>query len=399
MTMRPLPPSPRLRHRGRRLHGVSLIEALVALAVMSFGMLALVGVQATMRVNTDAARQTTEAMRLAAQDVESTRLFTNVRQLSGQAVGSWDEMAGRVDADSTLPGDTANVTYALTRSVAVVPMATAALIEAGVTPPQMKLVQTVVSWADRTNETRNVRLHGVVAAASPALSGQLAVSPLAAGPAQRGGRHVAIPASASDLGDGRSRWLPPGSSSVAWYFDNASAAMKVCAIDGTACVVAYLVSGFAQWHLPSVRGEAANAVAPVGNVGAADLLLANGPSTLTLSGSSASASCYADTPVGNATPYYCAVRPATGSSSWSGRLDLGVVNSSGTSRIGNADPLVKVCRYSTGSANSQHPASYSNVAENLINQNYLVIWAIASGGCPSGVISNGINYSTVQHQP
>lgn len=379
--------------------GVSLIEALVALAVMSFGMLALVGVQATMRVNTDAARQTTEAMRLAAQDVESTRLFTNVRQLPGQTLGSWDEMAGRVDADSGLPGDTANVTYGLTRNVTAVPMATAALIEAGVTPPQMKLVQTVVTWADRTNETRSVRLHGLVAAASPALSGQLAVSPLPGSPAQRGGRHVAIPASASDLGDGRSRWVPPGSSSLAWYFDNASAALKVCAIDGTSCVTAYLISGYAQWHLPSVHGDAANAVTPVGNVGAADLQLAGGPSTLTLSGSTATASCYAGTAVANATPYFCAVVPATGSSSWSGRLDLGVVNSAGTSRIGSTDPLVKVCRYSTGSANHQHPASYSNVAENLINQNYLVIWAIASGGCPSGVVSNGVNYSTVLHQP
>ncbi|MDP1533833.1 MAG: prepilin-type N-terminal cleavage/methylation domain-containing protein, partial [Rubrivivax sp.] len=45
-----------------RQQGVSLIEAVVALAVLAFGMLGLVGVQATLRGNADIAKQRAEAV-------------------------------------------------------------------------------------------------------------------------------------------------------------------------------------------------------------------------------------------------------------------------------------------------------------------------------------------------
>ena len=43
--------------------GISLVEALVAMLVMSFGMLAIVGLQATLRLNADVAKQRAEAVR------------------------------------------------------------------------------------------------------------------------------------------------------------------------------------------------------------------------------------------------------------------------------------------------------------------------------------------------
>ena len=70
----------------RTLHsrGVSLIEALVALAVMSFGMLGVVGMQATLRYNADVSKQRSEAVRLAQEEVERWRSFSVLAPTAGQ---------------------------------------------------------------------------------------------------------------------------------------------------------------------------------------------------------------------------------------------------------------------------------------------------------------------------
>ena len=54
----------------RSSRGVSLIEALVALAVMAFGLLGVVGMQSTLRVNADVSRQRAEAVRMAQEKME-----------------------------------------------------------------------------------------------------------------------------------------------------------------------------------------------------------------------------------------------------------------------------------------------------------------------------------------
>ena len=58
-----------------RSRGVSLIEALVALAVMAFGLLGVVGMQATLRFNADVSRQRAEAVRMAQEQMENMRSF------------------------------------------------------------------------------------------------------------------------------------------------------------------------------------------------------------------------------------------------------------------------------------------------------------------------------------
>ena len=58
-----------------RSRGVSLIEALVALAVMAFGLLGVVGMQATLRFNADVSRQRAEAVRMAQEKMEEMRAF------------------------------------------------------------------------------------------------------------------------------------------------------------------------------------------------------------------------------------------------------------------------------------------------------------------------------------
>src|SRR3990167_8768909 len=183
-----------LRHRG-----VSLVEALIALAVMAFGMLAVVGVQSTMRLNSDLSKQRTEATRIASEEIERLRSFTSVALLAVPIEGS------------------------------------------------------------PTN--------------------------------QRGGRHVTIPPQALDQGDGSSRFEPPGSTGIAWYFNNLSGVMRACDADGDDCVQGTLVSGTVLYHLTASQADGASAENPQGPA----LNLATGPNALTLAspvGASTVARCY-----------------------------------------------------------------------------------------------------------
>lgn len=68
---------------GGRDRGVSLIEALVALAVMAFGMLGVVGMQSTLRFNSDVSKQRSEAVRIVQETVEQRRNFSTISALAG----------------------------------------------------------------------------------------------------------------------------------------------------------------------------------------------------------------------------------------------------------------------------------------------------------------------------
>ena len=55
---------------------MSLVEAIVAMAVMAFGMMAIVGLQTTLRANSDVAKQRSEAVRIAEEAIETARAFS-----------------------------------------------------------------------------------------------------------------------------------------------------------------------------------------------------------------------------------------------------------------------------------------------------------------------------------
>ena len=101
--------------RAQSARGVSLIEALLALVVMSLGMLAVVGVQATLRSNGDLSRQRAEAVRLAQEGTETWRTFTSVTAVAGQ-VDYADIASDPVPVELVTP--LANATYMRTRTVA-----------------------------------------------------------------------------------------------------------------------------------------------------------------------------------------------------------------------------------------------------------------------------------------
>src|SRR5689334_1414863 len=127
---------------GRNRHrGTTLIEALVALLVLAFGMASVARVQTHLRLHADIGRQRTEAVRLAQEDVEAMRAFAVVAASAGTR--AWADIASAartVDATSGLPLDTV---YRITRAVAADAAGSAA--HASVT----------VAWNDRRGDEQH----------------------------------------------------------------------------------------------------------------------------------------------------------------------------------------------------------------------------------------------------
>ena len=88
---------PRSTRHARLAWGFTLIEALVALVVMSVGTLTLSRLQASMRNGADMAKQRSEAMRLAQDKIEG------LRAIDGITTGSnaWNNLAGGTDTVSS----------------------------------------------------------------------------------------------------------------------------------------------------------------------------------------------------------------------------------------------------------------------------------------------------------
>ncbi len=142
-----------------RHHGVSLVEALVALVVVAFGMLSLVNVQSTMRLNVDMAEQRTEATHIATEEIENLRLFNPVQ--TGNS--TWDNIASRTVDPYPQAYGTGNTSYRLVRTVNTA------------TATSQKIVTVQVLWTDRTGSEQSVRIDPVVAGIDPALSGLVSV--------------------------------------------------------------------------------------------------------------------------------------------------------------------------------------------------------------------------------
>jgi type IV pilus modification protein PilV len=70
--------------RPRQL-GVTLLEALIALLVLAFGLLTFAALQARLRINSDVAKQRTEAVRIAQEDLENFRAFGTLAADAGVA--------------------------------------------------------------------------------------------------------------------------------------------------------------------------------------------------------------------------------------------------------------------------------------------------------------------------
>lgn len=400
------------RRSGSKVRGVALIEALVALVVMALGMLAVAGIQATMRLNADVARQRTEANRLAQAEMETMRGFLVMDVTAGRL--AWDDLVGSQAAPVDIPA--ANTVFNLTREVGTA------------NEPALKTMRVTVTWADRTGQQQVVVLNSVIAGAEPGLSGLLSVPPAATSIDRPGGRQVSIPVAAKDLGNGTSGFIPAQGAAVAWVFNNTTGVItSVCTVlsgttnelltagDLQSCssTTAQLLAGVVRFNL--FNGAAALSAADSENPPGPPLNLAVLLS-LSSTGHASGPACFdnapptrllADTMI--SASYFCIIFP-NGASTWSGITTIvpAAFSDTGLNWTVNTGGSHRVCRYTTAGAtdvavaNANHPATYTNVKGNLVNQNFLVI--VSTKSCPTDVAANPaigdfVNSNTLQHQP
>jgi Tfp pilus assembly protein PilV len=411
--------------RCRRQRGTSLVEALVAMAVMAIGMLAVVGVQATLRLNADVSKQRSEAVRIAQEAMEAARGFSAIE---APAVGQTAYAALGDAAARAVAGYTTNTTFLLTQSVV-----------AHADAPR-KDIRIRVDWTDRSGQAQGVELNSVVGANDPRLALLLAARPNGIPVRQPLGRHPDIPPGSKAVTPSLSAFKPPApGGQVVWVFDELSGVIVgVCntvttgqadltEADISGCInntSAQLLRGFVRFAGGTAPPTAAEAENPSGTA----LNLAIGI-TLTSSGHpTPNHVCYALAPTSQEMAassfevrYFCAVF-SNSNGLWSGRADLEPLAFA-------EDPLnpwlladdaadartdrYRVCRYTPANSDTQpvpnrdHPRTYVNVKTPLLNQNFLVIRAgdgTQAFTCPTDgpadpAAGDLINSNTLVHQP
>jgi Tfp pilus assembly protein PilV len=434
------PPSRSTAHAGsgqsraRRQRGTTLLEALVAFLVVSLGMLTVARVQTQLRLNSDLARQRSEAVRLAQEDLESLRAFAVVAASGG--LRSYADVVSASTTVDSAAGYATNTRYTVARQIDAA------------SAPGAKNASVTVSWNDRSGAVQQVALNSIINGSDPAYSGALGVA--RSGVPVKGalGRSARIPLGAKDVGGGRSAIKPTSDGTVALVFDNhsglvtgrctgihpATATRELQATDLSACDanVGYLLSGSVRFTSASPP-DPAQAVEPVlstavalaltgGTYAHAPICASEAMKTvsyliaaslhieavpLAALPASVGASSWTDTGDRHLA-YQCVVYPLA-SGQWSGRATLvptGWV-------IGTSVADRRVCRFSAdldGSGavdtNLEHPSSYAAVDATLAQQNFLVVKG--NEACPlrpavrvEGNSSSDVfaNLSTVQHQP
>lgn len=436
------------RRRPRRQRGVTLIEALVALMVMSFGMVALAELMGNLRRSGDLGKQRSEAMRLAQAEMATLRSFSLLEKPEGSVLRDYDTDIASAEPTTVSPADS-NAAYTVTRSVKP--------LNADSEAAFARSIDVMVTWNDRS--TRNdgdkpgapqtVVLSSIVSRTDPAFAGALTIAPPPGGARQPAGRHPVVPTAAKDLGNKTSAYRPSSLGSVVWVFNNATGVVVgKCSIPaGTAVTalthadvescnnntVGYLLSGIVRFSYVAPP----NPTLPEGNAIKLGLEFAGGTylapeldsggrpkkdksgnyvmKTVTATPPS-NYECFNDSI--NATSdtqpfvtYDCVVYLDTGKSSWSGKLVLNGFS------IGTTDVDYRVCRYSAdynGNKsiyvsnsvavydNQEHPNVYVDVVGSLTRQNFLVVKGTSS--CPTAPAVDptaGIfaDYSTQQLQP
>lgn len=385
-----------------RLRGVSLVEALVALAVMAIGLLGVVRLQATLRANADVSRQRSEAVRIAQQRLDESRGYSSLDGSTGRTYESLVTAPGEL-----IPTTVANTEFTLHQTVTDMPA------EVG----RAKMIELGVAWRDRRAESDNqwVDFATLVTGTPPALAGSLFLPADGTGLALPQGRNPAIPAQATDLGNGTSSFSPPGGEGVSWIFNNLTGVItSLCTPTGT-CVAtnAFLLSGYVRFAT-GTRPTPALAEVPPPLSEADRASIADLPTafvTVQRSGSPTPAvvNCLHQVYAGYVA-YHCAVPLLTNATTWSGRSSLHPANLA-TLPVGDlpdtraSATAVRVCRYTTAlrpTRNADHPLDYSNVTGALTNQNFLVISA-GNGSerydCPDDDPDTAPLTRTLEHQP
>ncbi len=413
----------------RSQYGISLVEALVALAVMAFGTLGTLGIQTTLRMNSDISRQRGEAVRIAQETIEAARAF--------QDVAAWRDDIADAGPLAVTGLDASNTTYTVQTVVAE---------DASENAARLKTATVTVRWTDRTGAEQQVQMQSSIQGVPPGLSGSLAL-PRDTGPVRSPrGRHFSIPRETVLQADGKLAFSPPGLPGVRWIFNHLTGDITQICLAADACIETdrRLLSGYVRFATLANPPQPQDAELPPGS------LLPAGVSVY--DGTTPEANLLTDCAVRDdvsGRAYHCAVPVSTGGK-WSGMARVTGIGTLATNLIDSAGTKVRVCRYTpvrgcqpaVGSliwglpqsaaacsepmpqtspptpsrlmTNGASPLNYLNVTSAKVNQNFLVILAgngTQAYNCPDDVaddpgtpsddnsLSALVNTNTWHHQP
>ncbi len=385
-----------LHHRlFRNQRGISLPEALIAMLVLSLGMLAVSRMQTQLRLGSDTARQRAEAVRIGQEDIEEMRAFLALAA-SGTARSHTGITSAIFDANMST-GHASSTRYTVSRQIEAADALAA------------KTVAVTVSWVDRAGDAQKIALNSIIAAHDPAYSGALGTSPLGTHAHGAAARSSHPPQNVRDLGNGSSLFKPTAAGLIAYVFDNASGRVTArCSEIDLLTATSQLgpaqlrncVSINGQMLSGSVRfSQASPPDAARGNDSAPAFNVALGLTTGATGEDGCSTEPVQTTSGDRYVVYHCVVLTLP-NGRWSGRSTIVPIGW----LIGNAASERKVCRYSNdldGSGavdrNEEHPAAYRGVDRPLANQNFLVIKG--SETCPTASGGAFVSLATALHQP
>lgn len=379
-------------HRNSPERGFSLIEAMIGLLIMSFGILALAGMQITLSRNADVSKQRVEAMRLAQQRMETMRSFTHIAAVTATPVDpdrngtpklAWNDLASANDVNNPLTSvNFSNTSF--TRSWAV----------GGAMADSMRPVSVTVGWTDRAGEAQSITLNSVISQSDPSNVASLGFPlPNNTNLKLPKNRFINIPVPAIDLGGGKSSYQI--SPTLAVVFSNLSGnVVEKCTTQVTATSYAAGTAGCTQYNGYILAGYVSGAIA---NSSTPIPTRPTGINTAAASfdntGGNVISCTYAVTKDQSTSAniltshyYLCLIPVTTGGGTWSGTIRLGGVPT---------DSNYKVCRFEYAGAvtdsdavkNSRNVQPYVSVNASLDNQNYYID------------NSSGANCPTVQGLP
>lgn len=188
--------SPRAVHRTHR--GVSLLEVLFSLLVLSLGVVGMGQLHRQLQAHADTARQRSEAVRLARDEIEAHRISGSKPSTSGS----------RTVTD--IAGQRFNTVFHLRREVdeanALLPSTTVA-----------------ITWDGREGLTQQAVLVSALSTQVPVMSGALTLVPSLRGALGGSAIANALPPSATPIDERRSAFKPTASATIAFVVDVATA--------------------------------------------------------------------------------------------------------------------------------------------------------------------------------
>lgn len=370
--------------------GVSLIEAMVSMAVMAFGTLAVLGVQTSLRLNADISKQRSEAVRIGQERLEQARGYADMTAYR-------DAVIPTATSQSVVGYATANASYLIDVQI---------VEPAGLNEPRQKTFVTTVKWQDRGNQPQSVRIASLIHGTPPMLRGSLVV-PGDTGPIRNpGNRHFAIPRDAVLVsGTGNSLYSPPGApAGVSWVFNNVSGFItQRCVSAVCEAFNGRLLSGYVRFATAVENPGPAETESPPGG-----LMTAGIDVVLTSPVAPAAAICFVNDEVASGSRVYVCAVPVDATGRWSGRSEVTGILPLATNVADVTTGRFRVCRYTpytdhrlapSQMRNDEHPLDYVNVVSSLANQNFLVVKASGTNGCPADGPAPQVNTNTWHHQP